>query len=52
MNLDGWQLSSFTQILGSKDPAVLEAATARLSETLRDASSLAYRRAARRSSGI
>jgi hypothetical protein len=31
MNLDGWRLS-FTQALGSKDSALLEAATARLSK--------------------
>lgn len=32
MNLYGWRLSSFTQALGSKDSALLEAATARLAE--------------------
>jgi hypothetical protein len=36
MNLYGWRLSSFTQVLGSKDAALLEAATARLSEALRE----------------
>jgi hypothetical protein len=34
MNLYGWRLSSFTQVLGSKDSALLEAATARVSEAL------------------
>jgi len=32
MNLYGWRLSSFKQVLGSKDSALLEAATARLSK--------------------
>ena len=32
MNLYGWRLSSFTQVLGSKDSALLEAAAARLSK--------------------
>jgi hypothetical protein len=34
MNLYGWSFDSFTQVLGSKNGAVLEAATARLSECL------------------
>ena len=34
MNLYGWRLSFFTQVLGSKDSALLEAATGRLSEAL------------------
>jgi hypothetical protein len=34
MNLYGWSQPAFTAALGSKDAAVLEAATARLSETL------------------
>jgi hypothetical protein len=34
MNLYGWRLSSFTQVLGGKDSALLEAATARLSQAL------------------
>lgn len=34
MNLYGWSLSAFTQVLGCKDSAVLERATARLSEAL------------------
>jgi hypothetical protein len=34
MNLYGWRLSSFVRALGSKDSALLEAATARLSEAL------------------
>ena len=34
MNLYGWSFPSFTQVLGSKDSAVLEAATARVSEAL------------------
>ena len=34
MNLYGWSLPSFAQVLGSKDSAVLEDATARLCETL------------------
>jgi hypothetical protein len=34
MNLYGWHLSSFKQALGSKDAALLEAVTARLSEAL------------------
>jgi hypothetical protein len=32
MNLYGWRFSSFTQVLGSKDSTLLEAATARLAE--------------------
>jgi hypothetical protein len=32
MNLYGWRLSSFRQVLGSKDSALLEAATARLAK--------------------
>ncbi len=35
MNLYGWSLHSFTQVLGSKDAAVLETATARLCEAFR-----------------
>jgi hypothetical protein len=34
MNLYGWSLPAFKQVLGSKDPAVLEKATALISETL------------------
>lgn len=34
MNLYGWSFKSFTAVLGSKDAAVLNAATARLSECL------------------
>jgi hypothetical protein len=34
MNLYGWSFDSFTQVRGSKNAAVLEAATARLSECL------------------
>ncbi len=34
MNLYGWSLSAFKQVLGSKDPAVLEKATTLISETL------------------
>jgi hypothetical protein len=34
MNLYGWSINSFTQVLGSKNAPVLEAATARLSEYL------------------
>jgi hypothetical protein len=34
MNLYGWSFDSFTQVLGSKNAAVLEAATTRLSECL------------------
>jgi hypothetical protein len=34
MNLYGWRLDSFLQVLGSKDGTVLEAATGRLSECL------------------
>jgi hypothetical protein len=34
MNLYGWSMPAFRQALGSKDSAVLEKATARLSETL------------------
>jgi hypothetical protein len=35
MNLYGWSMPSFTRVLGSKDPAVLDAAATRLSESLR-----------------
>jgi hypothetical protein len=45
MNLYGWRLSSFTQVLGSKDPALLEATTARLSEALSEESALSKARA-------
>jgi hypothetical protein len=42
MNLYGWRLSSFTQALASKDSALLEAATARLSNAFtRDPAALA-----------
>jgi hypothetical protein len=34
MNVYGWSLPSFRQVLGSKDSAVLEKATALLSKTL------------------
>jgi hypothetical protein len=34
MNLYGWHLSSFTEVLGSKNSALLEAASARLLEAL------------------
>jgi hypothetical protein len=34
MNLCGWSLSSFAAVLGSKDATVLQAASARLKETL------------------
>jgi hypothetical protein len=40
MNLYGWRLSAFRQVLGSKDAALLKAATARLSEALRDEAAL------------
>jgi hypothetical protein len=36
MNLYGWSFDSFTQVLGSKNDAVLKAAQARLSECLRE----------------
>jgi hypothetical protein len=36
MNLYGWSLPSFRQVLGSKNAALLEAATARLSECLKE----------------
>jgi hypothetical protein len=45
MNLYGWRLSSFKQALGSKDPALLEAATTRLSEALREEAALSKARA-------
>ena len=37
MNLYGWSFESFTQVLGSKNAAVLAAAAARLSECLDEA---------------
>ena len=36
MNLYGWSFDSFTQVLGSKNAAVLEAATARLTECIHE----------------
>jgi hypothetical protein len=45
MNLYGWHLSSFAQVLGSKDSALLEAATARLSEALPEEPALSKARA-------
>jgi hypothetical protein len=36
MNLYGWSFDSFTRVLGSKDAAVLEAATACLSKSLQE----------------
>ncbi len=36
MQLYGWSFDSFTRVLGSKDAAVLEAATARLAECLHE----------------
>jgi hypothetical protein len=45
MNLYGWRLSSVTQVLGSKDSALLEAATARLSEALPKEPALSQARA-------
>jgi hypothetical protein len=36
MNLYGWSFESFTQVLGSKNAAILEAAAARLSECLNE----------------
>ena len=36
MNLYGWSFDSFTRVLGSKNAAVLEAATARLAECLQE----------------
>jgi hypothetical protein len=45
MNLYGWSLPSFTAVLGSKDAAVLEAATARLAETLPEEPALSRARA-------
>jgi hypothetical protein len=36
MNLFGWSFDCFTQVLGSKNPAVLEAATTHLSECLKE----------------
>jgi hypothetical protein len=45
MNLYGWRLSSFVQVLGSKDSAVLEAATARLQEALPQEPALSKARA-------
>ena len=34
MNLYGWSLPDFMHVLGSKDPAVLEKATALITKTL------------------
>jgi hypothetical protein len=45
MNLYGWRLSSLTQVLGSKDSALLGAATARLSEALPNEPALSKARA-------
>jgi hypothetical protein len=45
MNLYGWRLSSFTQVLGSKDSALLEAATARLENALPQESALSKAKA-------
>jgi hypothetical protein len=39
MNLYGWSFQSFTRVLGSKDAGVLNAATVRLREALRNESS-------------
>jgi hypothetical protein len=45
MNLYGWRLSSFRQVLGSKDTALLEAATARLAQALRQEPALSKAKA-------
>jgi hypothetical protein len=45
MNLYGWRLSSFTQVLGSKDSTLLGAAAARLSEALPNEPALSRARA-------
>jgi hypothetical protein len=45
MNLYGWSFPAFTQVLGSKDSVVLEAATARLSETVREEPALSRAKA-------
>jgi hypothetical protein len=41
MNLYGWSIQAFRDVLGSKDPSVLKAATEHLTESVRDEAALA-----------